>query len=61
MLRNLDETIFEPVPEELSLVPIYQNDEGERCFGYNYTNALKRFYQSIINIAVFLININFLI
>ena len=56
MLRNLEETIFEPVPEELSLVPIDKNDEGEHCFGCSIQMYSIKFYKSIINIAVFVLN-----
>ena len=42
LLRNLEETFVEPVPEKLSLAPIDKNDEGERCFAYNYTNVFNK-------------------
>ena len=42
LLRNLEKAILEPVPEELSLVPIDKNNEAEHCFGYNYTNVFNK-------------------
>ena len=42
ILRNIEETIFEPVRGKLSLAPIDTNDEGECFFRYNYTKVFNK-------------------
>ena len=45
ILRNIEETIFEPVQGKLSLVPIDTNDEG-KCFSDIITQRYSiKFYQ----------------